>query len=82
MMRFASSTRSYPPRSASLFYIARAAPPHEGQQLTKKDVTQRLLAQAGIGRMRRGFELGWIWLARGSDGLDHERDITLAIHAS
>src|SRR5438105_3685112 len=34
--------------------VTRAVPPHEGEQLAEKDVSQRLLAQAGIGRMRRG----------------------------
>ena len=65
MMPFDSSTTSYPPRSTSLFStsISRAAvPPHEGEQLAKEDVAQRLLAQAGIGRMRRGLDFGRTWL--------------------
>jgi len=32
--------------------IASAVPPHEGEQLAEEQMTQRLLAQAGIGRMR------------------------------
>ena len=42
--------------------IARPTLPHEGEQLAKEHVAQRLLAQAGIGRMRRDLKLGWTWL--------------------
>jgi hypothetical protein len=40
--------------------VTRAVPPHEGKQLAKEQVTQRLFAQAGIGRMRRGLDFGWL----------------------
>jgi hypothetical protein len=38
--------------------IAFAVSPHEGEQLTKEDMAQRLLSQAGIERMRRAFDFG------------------------
>jgi hypothetical protein len=38
--------------------IAPAVPPHEGEQLSEKDMAQRLLEQAGIQRMGRAFHFG------------------------
>jgi hypothetical protein len=38
--------------------IASAVPPHEGEQLSEKDMAQRLLEQAGIQRMGRAFHFG------------------------
>ena len=42
--------------------ITRAVPPHEGEELTKKEVTERLFAQTGVGGVGRGLDFGLVCL--------------------